>query len=101
MVLLGWAEQFCPATSDLDFLCNIEGVVDLDAEVATGTFYPDPGLGGRPVERCGMSAGVVPKRRRNTRWKSDRSPKPAANAMSRIVQPPYCWLRSMRRAKAG
>jgi hypothetical protein len=43
---LGWAEQFCPATPDLDFLCNIEGVVDLDAEVATGTFYPDPGLGG-------------------------------------------------------
>jgi hypothetical protein len=31
LLRVGRARQLCPATLDLDFLCNVEGVVDLDA----------------------------------------------------------------------
>ena len=34
----GRARQLCPGNSDLDPLCNIEGIIDLHAEVAHGTF---------------------------------------------------------------
>jgi hypothetical protein len=36
-----WAEprQLCPGTSDVDLLRNVEGIVDLDAKVADGTFH--------------------------------------------------------------
>ena len=40
MILLGWhrAEGVGPATSDINFLGDLEGVVDFDAEAANGAF---------------------------------------------------------------
>ncbi len=35
----GRARQLCPGTSDVDFLRNLNGVVDLDAKVANGALY--------------------------------------------------------------
>jgi hypothetical protein len=34
------ARQLCPRTSDLDFLCDLECIVDLDAQIANGAFNP-------------------------------------------------------------
>ena len=31
---LGRARQLCPGTSDVDFLCNLKGVIDLNAQVS-------------------------------------------------------------------
>jgi hypothetical protein len=35
---MGRARQFCPGISDLDFLRDLKGVVDLDAQIANGAF---------------------------------------------------------------
>jgi hypothetical protein len=34
----GRARQLCPGTSDLDFLGDLDGIVNLDAKIANGTF---------------------------------------------------------------
>jgi hypothetical protein len=34
---LGRARQLCPGTSDLDFLRNLDGIVDLNAEISNRT----------------------------------------------------------------
>jgi hypothetical protein len=33
---LGRARHLCPGTSDLDFLGDLDGVVDLDAKISNG-----------------------------------------------------------------
>jgi hypothetical protein len=35
----GWAEysKLCPGTSDLDFLRNLDGIIDLDAKISNRT----------------------------------------------------------------
>jgi hypothetical protein len=39
--LPGRAWQLCPGTSDIDLFGDLKCVVDLDAEVANGTFDPN------------------------------------------------------------
>jgi hypothetical protein len=34
----GRAQQLCPGTSDLDFLRDLNGVVNLDAKISNGAF---------------------------------------------------------------
>jgi hypothetical protein len=34
---LGRARQLCPGTSDLDFLRNLDGIIDLNAEISNRT----------------------------------------------------------------
>jgi hypothetical protein len=35
-LLTGRARQLCPGNSDVDPLCNVKGIVDLDTELAHG-----------------------------------------------------------------
>jgi hypothetical protein len=34
----GRARQLYPGSSDVDFLCDLDGVINFDTEVANGTF---------------------------------------------------------------
>jgi hypothetical protein len=36
----GQGSWLCPATSEIDFLGDLKGIVDLDADVANGAFDP-------------------------------------------------------------
>jgi hypothetical protein len=36
----GRARQLCPGTSDVDLLCDVKGVVDLNAEIPHRAFDP-------------------------------------------------------------
>ena len=59
---LGRARQLCPGTSDVDFLSDLDGVVNLDAEVADGALdlgVPEQQLhgaqvAGSPIDQRGL-----------------------------------------------
>ena len=36
--LVGRAWQLCPGTSDVNFLCNLNCIIDLNAEIANSAF---------------------------------------------------------------
>jgi len=57
---LGRARQLCPGTSDVDFLGDLDGVVNLDAEVADGAL--DFGVSKQQLNSAQVAGPAVDQR---------------------------------------